>query len=35
MTKLSELNGSYAESNGGPSLVPLGGTLNRRPISGK
>jgi hypothetical protein len=22
-----ELNGSYAESNGGPSLVPLGGTL--------
>jgi hypothetical protein len=23
-----ELNGSYAESNGGPSLVPLGGTLS-------
>jgi hypothetical protein len=22
-----ELNGSYAESNGGPSLVPYGGTL--------
>jgi hypothetical protein len=29
-----ELNGSYAESNGGPSLVPNGGTLGPDSITG-
>ena len=29
-----ELNGSYAESNGGPSLVPYGGTLGTDSVTG-
>jgi hypothetical protein len=29
-----ELNGSFAETNGGPSLVPLGGTLGPDSVTG-